>query len=194
MAGVKRGKGWENSGAREREGARGIPFPWLLVSLALLACPKSPIPFPFQRFRVSPSRVGCFSRALAFHSLYYPWGKMGTTRSLAQARQLKTPYFSQNKKDKIQFTQWNFNWYDSLWFPETVKLHCSQLSTTNLSIQLIFTIITNLIIISSSSSSSSDDQVTTTLLIPLQNCTKFKQAVPLQNDADDEVNLATKQR
>ena len=28
------------------------------------------------------SRVGWFSRALAFHSLYYSWGKMGTSRSL----------------------------------------------------------------------------------------------------------------
>ena len=28
------------------------------------------------------SRVGSFSRALAFRSLFYPWGKMGTTRSL----------------------------------------------------------------------------------------------------------------
>ena len=28
-----------------------------------------------------PSRVGWFSHALAFRSLYYPWGKMGTTRS-----------------------------------------------------------------------------------------------------------------
>ena len=28
------------------------------------------------------SRVGWFSRALAFRSLYYPWGKVGTTRSL----------------------------------------------------------------------------------------------------------------
>ena len=27
--------------------------------------------------RVAYSRVGWFSRALAFHSLYYPWGKMG---------------------------------------------------------------------------------------------------------------------
>ena len=28
------------------------------------------------------SRVGWFSRALAFRSLYYPWGKMGTNSSL----------------------------------------------------------------------------------------------------------------
>ena len=28
------------------------------------------------------SRMGWFSRALAFRSLYYPWGKMGTTRNL----------------------------------------------------------------------------------------------------------------
>ena len=28
------------------------------------------------------SRVGWFSHALAFRSLYYPWGKMRTTRSL----------------------------------------------------------------------------------------------------------------
>ena len=28
------------------------------------------------------SRVGWFSRALTFRSLYYPWGKIGTTRSL----------------------------------------------------------------------------------------------------------------
>ena len=28
------------------------------------------------------SRVGWFSRALAFRSLFYPWGKMGTTLSL----------------------------------------------------------------------------------------------------------------
>ena len=38
------------------------------------------------RLRVVPTRekarVGWFSRALAFRSLYYPWGKMGTTRSL----------------------------------------------------------------------------------------------------------------
>ena len=32
--------------------------------------------------RVAFSRVGRFSRALAFRSLYYPWGKMWTTRSL----------------------------------------------------------------------------------------------------------------
>ena len=31
---------------------------------------------------------GWFSRALAFRSLFYPWGKMGTTRSLRQGRQL----------------------------------------------------------------------------------------------------------
>ena len=31
------------------------------------------------------SRVGWFSRALAFHSLYYPWRKMGTTHSLNHA-------------------------------------------------------------------------------------------------------------
>ena len=30
------------------------------------------------------SRVGWFLRALAFRLLYYPWGKMGTTRSLMQ--------------------------------------------------------------------------------------------------------------
>ena len=29
------------------------------------------------------ARVGWFSRALAFRSLYHPWGKMGTTRSLS---------------------------------------------------------------------------------------------------------------
>ena len=180
--------------ARARGCTRNPLFPDFLSPSRSSRARNPPSLSPFNASASRLSRVGWFSRALAFHSLYYPWGKMGTTRSLAQARPLKTPYFSQNKKDKIQFTQWNFNWYDSLWFPETVKLHCSQLSTTNLSIQLIFTIITNLIIISSSSSSSSDDQVTTTLLIPLQNCTKFKQAVPLQNDADDEVNLATKQR
>ena len=33
--------------------------------------------------RFSFSRVGWFSRALAFRSLYYPWGKMETTRSQA---------------------------------------------------------------------------------------------------------------
>ena len=32
--------------------------------------------------RVAFSRVGWFSRALGFRSLYYPWGKMGITRSL----------------------------------------------------------------------------------------------------------------
>ena len=42
------------------------------------------------RFSVSPprvafSRVGWFSRAFAFRSLYYPWGKTGTTRSLPSA-------------------------------------------------------------------------------------------------------------
>ena len=31
---------------------------------------------------VSYSRVGWFSRALVYCSLYYPWGKMGNTRSL----------------------------------------------------------------------------------------------------------------
>ena len=30
---------------------------------------------------VSPSRVGWFSRAPTFRSLYYPWGKVGTTPS-----------------------------------------------------------------------------------------------------------------
>ena len=34
------------------------------------------------------SRVGWFSPALAFRSLYYPWGKMGTTRSLNAVRNL----------------------------------------------------------------------------------------------------------
>ena len=36
------------------------------------------------RVKIAPrlSRLGWFSRALAFRSLYYPWGKMGTTRSL----------------------------------------------------------------------------------------------------------------
>ena len=32
--------------------------------------------------RVAFSRVGWFSRVLAFRSLYFPWGQMGTTRSL----------------------------------------------------------------------------------------------------------------
>ena len=32
--------------------------------------------------RVTFSRVGRFSRALAFRTLYYPWGKRGTTPSL----------------------------------------------------------------------------------------------------------------
>ena len=35
---------------------------------------------------VAFSRVRWFSRALAFRSLYYPWGKMGTTRSLPARR------------------------------------------------------------------------------------------------------------
>ena len=33
------------------------------------------------------SRVGWFSRAVAFRSLYNPWGKIRTTRSLASQRQ-----------------------------------------------------------------------------------------------------------
>ena len=33
------------------------------------------------------SRVGWFSRAVAFLSFYNPWGKIGTTRSLASQRQ-----------------------------------------------------------------------------------------------------------
>ena len=42
-------------------------------------------------FSLSPLRVASlawrwFSRALAFRSFYYPWGKMGTTRSLKQLR------------------------------------------------------------------------------------------------------------
>ena len=34
------------------------------------------------------SRLGWFSRALAFRSLHYPWEKMGTTRSLNATRSL----------------------------------------------------------------------------------------------------------
>ena len=41
---------------------------------------------PYSFFSLSTasrlSRVGWFSHALAFRSLYYPWGKMRTTRSL----------------------------------------------------------------------------------------------------------------
>ena len=36
--------------------------------------------------RVTFSRVGWFSRMLAFRSFYYPWGQMGTTRSLKNKR------------------------------------------------------------------------------------------------------------
>ena len=53
-------------------------------------------------FSLSPpcvtfSRVGWFSRALAFRSRYYPWGKMGTTRSLSQDLQSFSLYFDLNK-------------------------------------------------------------------------------------------------
>ena len=37
--------------------------------------------------RVAFSRVGWFSRALAFRSFYYPWGQMGTTRSLKKKQE-----------------------------------------------------------------------------------------------------------
>ena len=34
------------------------------------------------RVKITPPEEGKISRALAFRSLYYPWGKMVTTRSL----------------------------------------------------------------------------------------------------------------
>ena len=47
---------------------------------------KSATEIPYSFFSLPTasrlSRVGWFSRALAFRSLYYPWGKMRTTRSL----------------------------------------------------------------------------------------------------------------
>ena len=53
--------------------------------------------------RVAFSRVGWFSRALAFRSLYYPRGKMGTTRSLQVSlltnSSRKVPYTYQNCLD-----------------------------------------------------------------------------------------------
>ena len=38
---------------------------------------------PREKGETRFSSVGWFSRALAFHPLYYPWGKMGTTSSIA---------------------------------------------------------------------------------------------------------------
>ena len=43
------------------------------------------------------SRVGWFSRALAFHSLYYSWGKMGTSRSLV-SRECAKLFSTNNSK------------------------------------------------------------------------------------------------
>ena len=44
----------------------------------------------FKRQARCLSRVGCFSRALAFRSLDYPWGKMGTICSLPLTRQIRS--------------------------------------------------------------------------------------------------------
>ena len=44
----------------------------------------------FKRQARSLSRVGWFSRALAFRSLDYPWGKMGTICSLPLTRQIRS--------------------------------------------------------------------------------------------------------
>ena len=44
-----------------------------------------------RRHAAAFSRVGWFSRALGFRSLYYPWGKMGTsTRSVLSPRKKQT--------------------------------------------------------------------------------------------------------
>ena len=46
------------------------------------------------------SRLGCFSRALAFRSLYCPWGKIGTTCRLF----LLSPSHQKSHLSKILFT------------------------------------------------------------------------------------------
>ena len=64
-------------------------------------------------FSLSPLRVASlawrwFSRALAFRSFYYPWGKMGTTRSLKQLR-LSGPQKVRDTGDPGQKKQPVFN-------------------------------------------------------------------------------------
>ena len=64
-------------------------------------------------FSLSPLRLAFlawrwFSRALAFRSLYYPWGKMGTTRSLKQLR-LSGPQKVRDTGDPGQKKQPVFN-------------------------------------------------------------------------------------
>ena len=56
--------------------------------------------------RVAFSRVGWFSRALAFRSHYYPWGKMRDSRSLAPStptRRIKNMRF---QNVRISFLAW----------------------------------------------------------------------------------------
>ena len=55
-----------------------ISRPWRVKSLGFV-CSPSFFSLPAES---RLSCVVCFSRVLAFRSLYYPWGKMGTTRSL----------------------------------------------------------------------------------------------------------------
>ena len=67
-----------------------------------LPCPRS-FSFPAAS---RLSRVGRFSRALAFRSLYYPWGKMGSTRSLLQPR----PQGFSLKKWVLKEKPWGRGW------------------------------------------------------------------------------------
>ena len=55
------------------------------------------------------SRVGWFSRALAFRSLYYPWGKMGTTRSLKRVWCCLFFYFSNCSLCKVNYSALAFD-------------------------------------------------------------------------------------
>ena len=61
--------------------------------------------------RVSP-RVGWFSRTLGFHSLYYPWGKMGTTRSQSFWKFWKMFFLSLLEVAEIQTRL--FGWMESV--------------------------------------------------------------------------------
>ena len=56
------------------------------------------------------SRVGWFSHALAFRSLYYPWGKMGTTRSLL---------YHKSSKEFITVMKQEIWWHKESFTPES---------------------------------------------------------------------------
>ena len=75
-------------------GWRGFDRRWQIAMeepISSKAWALSVVPhFSLSPLRVAFSRVGWFSRALAFRSLYYPWGKMGTTRSLCICMNLRS--------------------------------------------------------------------------------------------------------